>query len=158
SMATFCPNKHRVYALAMTSNTERPCPRTRENRSQSIESCRRKRVSPLLARAAGHVTWQRALMARATAKSAYDVHPSVAMVQAWVQSLPAKTGRSLKEWIQLVQNDGPSSEPDRRDWLKRQHSLGTNMASWLAERASGKGQEDDNPNASLKAAEGYVVA
>jgi hypothetical protein len=80
------------------------------------------------------------------------------MVQSWVLSLPEKTGRSLDEWIRLVQKHGPTSENERRDWLKMRHGLGTNSAWWIAERASGKSQEDDNPAAYLKAADGYVTA
>ena len=34
--------------------------------------------------------------------------------------------------------------------------MGTNSAWWLAERAEGKGGEDGDPEAYLKAAEGYV--
>jgi len=47
-------------------------------------------------------------MARVKAKSLYSVHPGVTMVQTWVISLPQKTGRSLDEWIRLVQKDGPT--------------------------------------------------
>jgi hypothetical protein len=97
-------------------------------------------------------------MARAKPKSLYSVHPGVTMVQAWIVSLPEKTGRSLEEWIQLVEDEGPDSEKERRDWLKREHGLGTNAAWWIAERASGKGLEDGDPEAYLKAAEGYVAA
>ncbi len=28
----------------------------------------------------------------------YSVHPGVAMMRAWIGTLPAKTGRSLEEW------------------------------------------------------------
>jgi len=80
------------------------------------------------------------------------------MVQSWVVSLPEKTGRSLDEWIRLVQKVGPSAEKERRDWLKAHHGLGTNTAWWIAERASGRSQEDDDPVAYLKAADGYVTA
>src|SRR5947207_344414 len=97
-------------------------------------------------------------MARAKPKSVYSVHPSVTMVQSWVLSLPTKTGHSLDEWIRRVRKDGPASENERRDWLKTRHGLGTNSAWWIAERASGKSQEDDNPDAYLKAADGYVSA
>jgi hypothetical protein len=62
-------------------------------------------------------------MTRAKAKSPYSVHPSIVMVQSWVVSLPQKTGRSLDDWIRLVKNEGPSSEQDRRDWLKANYSL-----------------------------------
>jgi len=90
--------------------------------------------------------------------SPYSVHPGVAMVQDWVASLPTKTGRSLEQWIELVQKSGPPGEKDRRDWLKKEHGLGTNGAWWIAERAEGKGLEDGDPVAYLKAAEEYVAA
>ncbi len=93
---------------------------------------------------------------RAKATTPYSVHPSIVMVQSWIVSLPKKTGRSLDEWIQLVQSEGPSSDKERRDWLKANHGLGTNTAWWIAERAVGRSLEDEDPNAYLKAAEGYV--
>jgi hypothetical protein len=89
-------------------------------------------------------------------KSLYSVHPGVAMVQDWIAKLPEKTGRSLDEWIELVQKSGPADEKERREWLKQKHNLGTNGAWWIAERASGKSLEDGDPKAYLKAAEGYV--
>ncbi|MBK8269610.1 MAG: hypothetical protein IPK83_15430 [Planctomycetes bacterium] len=46
-------------------------------------------------------------------------------------------------------------EVARRDWLKAE-GLGTNYAWWIAERAEGRGWEDDDPKAYLKAAVGYV--
>jgi hypothetical protein len=98
-------------------------------------------------------------MARASAKtkgkSIYGVHPSVAMVQKAIQDLPAKTGRSLDEWVKFIKKSGPKTETQRREWLKTKHGLGTNYAGWLAERAEGKG-EDGDPEAYLRAAEGYV--
>jgi Domain of unknown function (DUF5655)/Domain of unknown function (DUF4287) len=96
-------------------------------------------------------------MARAKSRSPYSVHPGVTMVQTWVVSLPEKTGRSLDEWIRLVQKVGPASEKDRRDWLKAKHGLGTNTAWWIAERACGKSREEDDPDSYLKAAETYVA-
>jgi hypothetical protein len=101
-------------------------------------------------------------MARKTAAaktaSPYDVHPGVAMVAKWVDELPAKTGRSLDEWVRLVERDGPKSEKERRDWLKAEHGFGTNAAWWIAERATkgADGWEDGNPGAYLKAAACYV--
>jgi hypothetical protein len=90
--------------------------------------------------------------------SIYSVHPGVKMVQDWVASLPEKTGRSLEQWIQLVRKSGPATEKERREWLKAEHKLGTNSASWIAERAEGKPTVDDDPEAYLIAAEGYVEA
>ncbi len=91
-------------------------------------------------------------------KSPYSVHPSVAMVQDWIAKLPEKTGRTLEQWIELVKKSGPPGEKERRNWLKTQHELGTNTAWWIAERAEGKGMEDGDPKAYLKAAVQYVEA
>jgi hypothetical protein len=91
---------------------------------------------------------------------AYDVHPAVAMVAKWVAALPEKTGRSLEEWVSLIEKEGPETEPQRRAWLKAEHGFGTNHAWWLAERAT-KGAahwEDGNPEVYLQAAAGYVDA
>jgi hypothetical protein len=78
------------------------------------------------------------------------------MVQKWIAELPEKTGRSLEQWIELVRKEGPPTEKDRRDWLKKSYQLGTNAAWWIAERAEGKGMEDGDPETYLKAAEQYV--
>lgn len=91
-----------------------------------------------------------------TKKSLYSVHPGVAMVQKWVAELKNKTGRSVDEWLALVKKSGPPTEKERRQWLKTAHGLGTNSAWWIAERAAGKGAEEDTPEGYLKAAEGYV--
>ena len=93
--------------------------------------------------------------ATSKSKSIYGVHPAVEMVRKAIQDLPAKTGRSLDEWVKLIKKSGPKTEKERREWLKTEHALGTNYAKWLAERAEGKG-EDGDPVAYLRAAEGYV--
>jgi hypothetical protein len=92
----------------------------------------------------------------AAKKIAYSVHPGVETTMKWVATLKEKTGRSLEEWLALIKKEGPATEPERRDWLKRKHRLGTNSAWWLAERSMGKGTEVDSPEAYLKAAEKYV--
>ena len=53
----------------------------------------------------------------------YSVHPSVAMMRAWIAGLHHKTGRTLDEWVDLVQEEGPEPEPERRAWLKAKHGL-----------------------------------
>jgi Domain of unknown function (DUF5655)/Domain of unknown function (DUF4287) len=88
----------------------------------------------------------------------YGVHPGIEMVQNWVATLKEKTGRSLEEWLALVAKEGPADEKGRREWLKKEHGLGTNSAWWLAERSVGKGTEDDDPEAYLRAAPGMVDA
>jgi hypothetical protein len=89
----------------------------------------------------------------------YSTHPSVAMVQKWIKELTKKTGRSLEEWVALTRKSGPPTEKERREWLKKEHKLGTNSASWIAERADGKGTEEfDSPEAYLKTAPEWVDA
>lgn len=89
-------------------------------------------------------------------KSPYGVHPSVAMAQKVIAGLKGKTGRSLEEWIELVKESGPPAEKDRHEWLKKHHKLGTNYAWWIVERAEGRGLEDGDPEAYLKAAAAWV--
>ncbi len=89
-------------------------------------------------------------------KPFYSVHPGVAMVRKWVKE---KTGRSLDEWIALIQESGPPTVAERREWLKKVHKLGTNSAWWIAERASAEGNApsaDDDPGEYLKAATHWV--
>jgi hypothetical protein len=94
----------------------------------------------------------------AKSSSLYSPHPGLAMVAKWKNELPTKTGRSLEEWIELVQESGPETEKERREWLKNKYKLGTNSAWWIAERAEGKGLEEDSPEAYLEAAERWVQA
>lgn len=88
----------------------------------------------------------------------YTVHPGLGMIEKWKNELPQKTGCSLEEWISLVKQSGPPTEKERREWLKKEHKLGTNSAWWIAERAEGKGLEEDSPEAYLEAAEKWVDA
>jgi hypothetical protein len=78
------------------------------------------------------------------------------MVQKWAAELKAKTGRTLEEWIAVVKKEGPKDEKSRREWLKTKHKFGTNGAWWIAERADGKGAEEDTPEGYLKTAVVYV--
>jgi Domain of unknown function (DUF5655)/Domain of unknown function (DUF4287) len=86
-------------------------------------------------------------------KSVYSVHPGVLMTQKWITELKQKTGKSLDEWLKHIKQAGPKDEPSRREWLKKEHKLGTNTAAWLAERSVGKGEETSDPDIYLKAAE-----
>jgi hypothetical protein len=78
------------------------------------------------------------------------------MMQNWIATLREKTGRSVDEWLAFVKNEGPPTEKERREWLKKEHGLGTNSAWWIAERAEGKGDEEDTPERYLQTAEKYV--
>ena len=88
----------------------------------------------------------------------YSPHPGVAMVRSWIETLPEKTGRSLDQWLRLIEERGPAGEKERAAWLKSEHGLGTNSALWLAERSVGKGEEDGDPELYLRSALGYVEA
>ncbi|MBL8188287.1 MAG: hypothetical protein JNK38_09780, partial [Acidobacteria bacterium] len=56
----------------------------------------------------------------------------------------------------FIKKNGPTDEKLCRSWLKEEFKLGTNTAWWLAERANGKGWEEDSPEAYLQQAEVYV--
>ena len=87
----------------------------------------------------------------------YDVHPSVAMVQKWTAELPGKTGRTLDEWAAVVRGwKLPVAEARAR--LKAETGLGTNTAWWIAEYSQGTATWDGDPDAYLRAADGYVTA
>jgi hypothetical protein len=87
----------------------------------------------------------------------YDVHPGVAMMQKWIGELKEKTGRTVEEWIALTQKEGPAAGHKARvEWLKKKHKMGNNSAWWIAERAGGKGWDEDSPEAYLATAKKYV--
>jgi hypothetical protein len=92
------------------------------------------------------------------AVSLYSVHPGVAMMQKWIAELKPKTGCSLEEWIAHIRVRGPKDLGECRQWLQEKHRLGTNSASWLAEKALGDrlGMADDSPESYLAACPGYV--
>jgi len=98
----------------------------------------------------------RTAVAAPPAPGLYAVHPGVLLVQKWIVELPGKTGRTLDEWVQLIRQEGPRSEPLCRSWLQQEFRLGTNMAGWLAEKALGNPLADDSPEAYLRAAPVYV--
>jgi hypothetical protein len=86
--------------------------------------------------------------AKAQTKRAFDVHPGVLMTQSIITAMNEKTGRSIEEWLEVLGNDGPPTEKERREWLKAKHGLGTNYAGCIAEISVGKG--------GLFTAEGYL--
>src|SRR5579859_801070 len=95
--------------------------------------------------------------AKKARQSIYGVHPSVALVQKWIAELQENSGRSLYQWIEIVNRDGPKSEKERREWLKTKHRLATNSASLIAERAGGAGGDMDTPEKYLAIAPAYVA-
>lgn len=90
------------------------------------------------------------------ASATYDLHPSVAYVQAVIANFQAKTGRSLESWVALLREEKPA---DAKAWLKAQ-GLGTNQAGFVMQRAGAAPGHafDDTPQGYLAAAPGYVAA
>lgn len=97
-------------------------------------------------------------MPRAAKPSLYSVHPAVAYAQAIIHNLPEKTGKSIDEWVRLLKKSAPKGEKEQRDWLKKEYKLGGTTAHLIVDRAWGKGAEDTDGEAYLKAAAGYVEA
>lgn len=74
------------------------------------------------------------------------------MEEAYLTNLHKRTGKTLKQWIDIVKKTGPPTEKGRRDWLKASHGMTTNYAGWIAERAEGKGgAESYDPDALVEA-------
>ena len=93
-----------------------------------------------------------------SARPVYDVHPGVAMMQKWVAELPARTGRTLEQWADLVRKSKLPAAKDRREWLKAEYGHGTNAAWWIVDYSEGASSLDADPDAYLTAAVGYVEA
>jgi hypothetical protein len=94
--------------------------------------------------------------ARLKSASGYDVHPGVAMATKIMAGMKEKTGRSVGEWMELIEKHAPAGEKERRAWLKEKHGLGINYGWWLAEQSVGKG-DDGSPETYLKQAEEFVA-
>jgi hypothetical protein len=86
-------------------------------------------------------------------KSLYDVNAGLSMEETWAARLPKKTGKTLEEWVRLLQRSGPATEKERREWLKREHNIGTNYATFIAERSVGRNsaEEYEDPEALVEA-------
>jgi len=94
-------------------------------------------------------------MANTTHPAPYDLHPSVAHVQAILANFKAKTGHTLEEWVALLRREQPA---DPKGWLKAR-GLGTNQAGFVLQRAGAAPGHafDDTPEGYLAAAPGHVV-
>ncbi len=82
-------------------------------------------------------------------KFPYGVHASVQHMAAIAANLPAKTGKRLEDWIQLMEEAGPTGTKARMEWLKVEHGLGRDTALSIVEIAEGRGNPD--PEAQVEA-------
>lgn len=98
-------------------------------------------------------------MAKSTAPAgSYDLHPSVAYVQAVLANLQAKTGRTATQWADLARAQGLAEAKAIQAWLKTQ-GLGGTQAGLIAQRAGATSGHafDDTPEGYRAAAPGYVA-
>lgn len=79
----------------------------------------------------------------------YGTHPAVAHMRAIADNLQKKTGKSLAEWIALVEAEAPATEKERMAWLKAEHQLGRDTAMTILEFA--KGEQEYDPEAMVAA-------
>ncbi len=95
----------------------------------------------------------------AKTKQSYDPHPGVAMMRQWLDTLKEKSGRDVDEWRSLVLKKGPAGTTQRRQWLKDEHGLGTNSASWIVDYAEGRDDlAEGDPKRYVVRASEYVEA
>jgi Domain of unknown function (DUF5655)/Domain of unknown function (DUF4287) len=86
----------------------------------------------------------------------YHEHKSLRLVQSVIAGMKKKTGRSIEEWLKLVNQKGPVGEKERAAWLKKEHGMGTNYAMWIAARSLGKGKETGSAEEYLQHAKDNV--
>jgi Domain of unknown function (DUF5655)/Domain of unknown function (DUF4287) len=86
----------------------------------------------------------------------YHEHKSLRIVQSVIARMKKKTGRSLEEWLKLVNQKGPAGEKERAAWLKKEHGMGTSYATWIAERSLGKREGIGNAEEYLQHAKDNV--
>jgi predicted transport protein len=60
------------------------------------------------------------------------------MGEAIARNLPAKTGRTFQQWVDLVKKAGLATRPERVQWLKSKHQLGAVTANFIAAEAEGR--------------------
>jgi len=66
-----------------------------------------------------------------------------AMMEAIKRNLPARTGRTLAQWVALVKKEGPGERRERAAWLRKEHRLGGTTATLVALAAEGRRPEDE---------------
>ncbi len=82
----------------------------------------------------------------------YRAHPGVAMLIKWREELKGKSGRSLEEWCAFLDKSCKGKDAKARTaFLKSEHGMGSNTASWLADRSVGDMNPWDSTN------EGYLA-
>lgn len=95
-------------------------------------------------------------MSKTDSTSIYSAHPSLKMIQKWIIDLPEKTGRTLDEWVELVEHEGPKGGKERRQWLRTEYSLNMPTAWCIVDHMEGDLWLGGDDEAYLNLAEKYV--
>jgi hypothetical protein len=65
------------------------------------------------------------------------------MMEAIERNLPARTGKTLAQWVVLVKKGGPRDRRERVAWLRKEHGLGGTTAALVAYAAEGRRPIDE---------------
>jgi hypothetical protein len=65
------------------------------------------------------------------------------MMEAIERNLPARTGKTLAQWVVLVKKSGPRDRRERVAWLRKEHGLGGTTAALVAYAAEGRRPIDE---------------
>ena len=88
----------------------------------------------------------------------YAVHPGVLHSAKMLANLPARTGRSLQQWVALLQAADLADEAAQADWLRAHHGLGGGTIDMITSAASGRSLAWGDVDCYLAEAPGYVDA
>jgi Domain of unknown function (DUF5655)/Domain of unknown function (DUF4287) len=69
------------------------------------------------------------------------------MMDAIERNLPARTGKTLAQWVALVKRGGPRDRRERVAWLRKEHGLGGATAALVAYAAEGRRPIEDYADA-----------
>ena len=90
--------------------------------------------------------------ARGKSTSKYKPHPMLQKEDDDKERLRDATGKSFDEWVSLARAKGPAAQRACREWLEKQHGLGSRNAWWIASMATTKdGATYDEPEALVDA-------
>ncbi|HKJ33798.1 MAG TPA: DUF5655 domain-containing protein [Balneolales bacterium] len=97
------------------------------------------------------------MSARKVKSVVYSVHPSVEYAQAVLRNLPDKTGYSIIDWIEKLENSSRNTVKERKQWLKDEFGVGGTTANIIANFSLGEAEEMTDPEAYLQMAPKYVA-
>jgi predicted transport protein len=67
------------------------------------------------------------------------------MLNAIEKNLPARTGKTLDQWVEILKGSGVEGFKPQVDWLRKSHGLGGSTAYLVAERLRGRGALYEDP-------------